>query len=926
MKALPQETVRLLSSSQVITSVLNVVKELVENSLDAGSSSLEVKLENYGLDRIEVRDNGCGIKAADAPVMAVKHYTSKISCHEDLECLETYGFRGEALASMCAISEVVVTTKTAEDDVSTQYTLDLNGRVISQRPSHLGQGTTVCALKLFKNLPVRRQYYSNSKKCKEEVKKVQDLLMAYSIIKPELRIIFTHNKAMVWQKARVSDHRTALMAVLGATSAANLLPVQHRQEQPEISIEGYFPKPNSDLNSTSSNTSDKTFIFVNGRPVHHKDILKLAKQYYANAAHSSNESAGRRFPILMMNIIVPASSVDVNLTPDKTQVMLQDKDAVLLAVESVLISLYGSYSIGNDKQEVGDEHTHSAAAQNPQKSPAPESRKQSDRASEEGVAQPSLDSHMVAPAPPVMLERSATNTKEQISETSLPSTANTSSSSSSEDWIINKSSSFDSVNFSSFADNVALNSTVDPDCSSPRASKDDGDQGLGDKICPESWAMGRAFTDQTTGQCLEPVKLHLPEAHEGNEVPDPKSKSNSPSKRPSNVIMEKVAKLTAYDLISSRSVRQPLSAFALFEQDTRSSVLQENPQASLQDVTAAVKERWESLGEEGRKKYEGKAQKSIESYNEKKKQATAGGDPGQATLQQQRADSSMNRLQGLKRKAPLSNQQILDKLFSSQPASKRNPSKLTRPLPFSVAALRHKLKLKRPSCPSGLSTQGLRLVNRLASHCAWAVLCGRKLMLLNPFRVEEALLFKRLLENNILPAASLQTPIQLTDGVLGGPEYLDVLMSMEKASPSLNGEIYFTDPRLVKNGFQIRIIPGSSSMGKCVEVTGMADCMPFYGIADLREILTAVKERDAKAVQQCRPLKVSNYLEGEAVRLARQLPLSLSREDVTNTLFRMKQELEDKQEVCLHGRPFFHDLVDVPETEQEALQIISSTH
>uniref|UniRef100_A0AAR2KTC4 HMG box domain-containing protein n=1 Tax=Pygocentrus nattereri TaxID=42514 RepID=A0AAR2KTC4_PYGNA len=833
MKALPQETVRLLSSSQVITSVLNVVKELVENSLDAGSSSLEVKLENYGLDRIEVRDNGCGIKAADAPVMAVKHYTSKISCHEDLECLETYGFRGEALASICAISEVVVTTKTAEDDVSTQYTLDLSGHVISQRPSHLGQGTTVCALKLFKNLPVRRQYYSNSKKCKEEVKKVQDLLMAYAIIKPELRIIFTHNKAMIWQKARVSDHRTALMAVLGATSAANLLPVQHRQEQPEISIEGYFPKPNSDLNSTSSNSSDKTFIFVNGRPVHHRDILKVCL---------IKQKSGRRFPILMMNVIVPASSVDVNLTPDKTQVMLQDKDAVLLAVESVLISLYGSYSIGNDKQEVGDEHTHS-------------------------------------------------------------------------DWIINKSSSFDSVNFSSFTDNVALNSTVDPDRSSPRPSKDDGDQGLGDEICAESWAMGRAFTDQTTGQCLEPVKLHLPEAHGGNEVPDPKSKSNSPSNRPSNVIMEKVAKLTAYDLISSRSVRQPLSAFALFEQDTRSSVLQENPQASLQDVTAAVKERWESLGEEGRKKYEGKAQKSIESYNEKKKQAIAGGDPGWATLQQQRADSSVNRLQGLKRKAPLSNQQILDKLFSSQPASKRNPSKLTRPLPFSVAALRHKLKLKRPSCPSGLSTQGLRLVNRLASHCAWAILCGRKLMLLNPFRVEEALLFKRLLENNILPAASLQTPIQLTDGVLGGPEYLDILMSMEKASPSLNGEIYFTDPRLVTNGFQIRIIPGSSSMGKCVEVTGMADCMPFYGIADLREILTAVKEQDAKTVQQCRPLKVSNYLEGEAVRLARQLPLSLSREDVTNTLSRMKQELEEKQEVCLHGRPFFHDLVDVPETE-----------
>ncbi|XP_072541561.1 PMS1 protein homolog 1 [Salminus brasiliensis] len=914
MKALPPDTVRLLSSSQVITSVLNVVKELIENSLDAGSTSLEVKLENHGLDRIEVRDNGCGIKSTDAPVMAVKHYTSKISCHEDLEQLQTYGFRGEALASICAISEVVVTTKTPDDDISTQYTLDLNGRVISQRPSHLGQGTTVCAQKLFKNLPVRRQYYSNSKKCKEEVKKVQDLLMAYAIIKPELRIIFSHNKATVWQKARVSDHRAALMAVLGAASAANLLPVQHRQEQPEIAIEGYFPKPNSDLNSTSSNTSDKTFVFVNSRPVHHKDILKLVRQYYANAAHSNNESAIRRFPILMMNITVPASSVDVNLTPDKTQVMLQNKDAVLLAVESVLISLYGSYSVGNDSQPVGKGHSHSAVAQTPQipsgELPAAESSKE---------PQPSLDTPVFTP--PAALEPSTTSTTEQSSETSLPSTANTSSSSSSEDWIIHKSSSdLDSVSFSLFVDNIALNSTVDP-------SKDDSDLGQEVEISPESWAMGTAFTDQATGQSLEPVKLHLPEARRDDDdgEPDPKRKNGSPSKRPSNVITEKMAKLTAYDLISSRSVRQPLSAFALFEQDTRSSVLQENPRASLQDVTAAVKERWESLGEEGRKKYEGKAQRSLQSYNEQKKRASAGDGTSRTDLQRQNADSSMNRPQGLKRKAPLSNQQILDKLFSSLPASKRNPSKLSRPLQFDIAALRRKLKLKLPSCPSGSSTQGLRLVNRLASHCAWAVLCGRKLMLLNPFRVEEALLFKRLLENNILPAESLQTPIQLTDGVLGGSEHMDVLMSMEKGSPSLNGEIYFTDPRLVANGFKIRLGPGSSSTGRCVEVTGMADCMPFYGIADLREILTAVKDRGAKEVQQCRPLKVTNYLEGEAVRMARQLPLSLSREDVTNTLSRMRQELEAKQEVCLHGRPFLHCLVDVPETDQEALKIMSSS-
>ncbi|XP_073710728.1 PMS1 protein homolog 1 isoform X1 [Misgurnus anguillicaudatus] len=900
MKALPAETVRLLCSSQVITSVLNVVKELVENSLDAGSTSLEVKLDNYGLDRIEVRDNGSGIKASDVPVMAVKHYTSKISCHEDLEHLVTYGFRGEALASICAISEVVITTKTADDDFSIQYTVDHTGQIVSQKPSHLGNGTTVCATNLFKNLPVRRQYYSNTKKCKEELRRVQNLLTAYAVVKPELRITLSHNRAVVWQKSRVSDHRAALMAVLGAAFVANLLPVQHRQEQPEINIDGFFPKPGSDFNSTSSSSPDKMFIFVNSRPVHQKEILKLVKQYYTNS-HSNNESVSRRYPHVMMNITIPASTLDVNLTPDKTEVMLQNKEDVLLAVETMLISLYGSYSIGDDNLKMGE--TSTAHVQNQHaicadKDDPPEHRSIAVRTN-------TTDISLLDPTP------EDTSTDAGKHELSLDNTTNTSSSSSSEDWIINRSSDFDSVN-SSAVDDIAMNSTADLNSNSPKSDSGESQEPI---ISAKSWSMGKSFSNPITGEGLEPVKLHLPKAK-------PIAKGDSPSKKPSSVIMEKMAKLTAYDLISNRSVRQPLSAFSLFEQDTRSQVLQENPTASPQDVTTAVKERWESLGEEDRKKYESKAEESLNSSNLQRKRATEGGGQCAEGKKQMNADSSLNKAQGVKRKAPLSNQQALDKLFSTQPSSKRSPAKISKPLPFSIATLKRSLNLL--SYQKSSSAQGLRLVNRLASHGAWVVLCGRKLMLLNPFRVEEVLLFKRLLKNNILPTARLQTPVQLTDGVLGGQEYMDVLMNMEKGSPCLNGDTYFTDPRLVANGFEIKLTPGSSSTERCVEVTGMADCMPFFGIGDLREILQAIKARDAKTVEHCRPLKVSNYLESEAVRLARQLPLNLSRADVTNTLSRMTEELTEESQVCLHGRPFFHDLLTVPESEEDALQIMSS--
>uniref|UniRef100_A0A8C5K262 PMS1 n=1 Tax=Jaculus jaculus TaxID=51337 RepID=A0A8C5K262_JACJA len=190
MKQLSAATVRPLSNSQIITSVTSVVKELIENSLDAGATSIDVRLENYGFDKIEVQDNGEGIKAVDVPVMA-------IDSHEDLRNLATYGFQGEALGSICSVAEVLITTRTADDDFSTQYVLDDSGHILSQKPSHLGQGKTVTALKLFKNLPVRKQFYSTAKKCKDELKKIQALLTSYGILKHDVRIVFVHNKDTV---------------------------------------------------------------------------------------------------------------------------------------------------------------------------------------------------------------------------------------------------------------------------------------------------------------------------------------------------------------------------------------------------------------------------------------------------------------------------------------------------------------------------------------------------------------------------------------------------------------------------------------------------------------------------------------------------------------------------------------------------------
>uniref|UniRef100_A0A8C9ZUW4 PMS1 homolog 1, mismatch repair system component n=2 Tax=Sander lucioperca TaxID=283035 RepID=A0A8C9ZUW4_SANLU len=913
MKQLPPDTVRLLSSSQVITSVVNVVKELMENSLDAGAStSFHLTLqENYGLDRIEVRDNGHGIKAEDTRVMAVTHFTSKICSHEDLERLETYGFRGEALGSICAVAEVSVITKTEEDDISTQYTLDFTGEIVSQKPSHLGQGTTVSVLKLFKNLPVRRQYYSSTKKCKEELKKMQDLLMAYAIIKPDLRLTLIHNKVVVWQKAKVADHRSALLATLGASAVANLLPCHHHQEQPEIVLDGFFPKPGADYSSTSSSNPDKTFIFVNNRPVHQKDVTKLLRQHYT--AQYRDDPARNRYPTAMLKITVPPSSVDVNLTPDKTQVLLHNKEALLTALEVFLVSLYGYRPNGDPPAEKQLGH---------ETSPSPSSPLQTDVSQTENEESVERDGslanhHGNFPKGASKHGDTALSTAISTAASLDRQTSNGSSSSSvAEDWFVNQIPAGLLSNFSLYDDETSQSCTQTEETGSASKSPDRLEDNAAssadtskDQISAEDWSRGTALTDPVSREPLQPVKIHQPARN--NHSDEIKSQSSS-DKKMFNAITEKRAALTAYDLISNRALRAPLSPAALFEKEARLEVLREKPTASLQEVGVTVHERWKNLREEDRKKYEEKAKKHLEHHEQRTKMASAEG-PRETSRTPQR---------GQKRKTPLSNQQLLDQLFSAQPQKKmRSPApKPSQPLPCSLAALR--LQLQRLSSQSSAVPRGLRLVNRLASQSAWVILCGQRLMLLNPFRVEEALLFKRLLENNILPAVSLQNPIQLTDGVLGGADYTEALCNMEKQSPELNGGALFSDPRLVANGFKIQLTPGLTSAERHLEVTAMADCVPFLGVEDLREILTAVVHGKATTVQECRPLKVTNYLQGEAVRLARQLPTNLSRCDVEETLLRMDQQLGESNQTCIHGRAFLQHLCDIPSTDQEAKALL----
>ncbi|XP_047726484.1 PMS1 protein homolog 1 isoform X2 [Prionailurus viverrinus] len=884
MKQLPAATVRLLSSSQIITSVVSVVKELIENSLDAGATSIDVKLENYGFDKIEVRDNGEGIKATDAPVMAMKYYTSKINSHEDLENLTTYGFRGEALGSICCVAEVLITTRTASDNFSTQYVLDGSGHIISQKPSHLGQGTTVTALRLFKNLPVRKQFYSTAKKCKDEIKKIQDLLISYGILKHDLRIVFIHNK---------------------------------------IYLSGFLPKQDADHSFTSLSTPERSFIFINSRPIHQKDILKLIRHYYN--LKCLKEST-RLYPIFFLKIDVPTADVDVNLTPDKSQVLLQNKESVLIALENLMTTCYGSLP-GTNENNKTDVSSADMVVSNTTETDVLFNKMESS-----GNNYPNVDTSAIPFQNDVHNDKSGKNTNYCLSHqlhvddhyddhfNSENSNIDKNTRNTFQEIPVNNLSCEDAQKECSetcFVDSVKHTQSENGNKSNRDESGKNKEAAGPEKsleICADDWSKGNTLKN-SMGENIEPVKILVPQESSpcklsNNTSPSPEQKnlSEGSCNKKSNVVDNKSGQLTAYDLISNRVIKKPMSASALFVQDHRAQFLTEK----LEDATVQIEELWKTLSEEEKLKYEEKATKDLERYNKQIKRAIE--QESQMPLKDGRKKikptSAWHLAQKHKLKTSLSNQPKLEDLFQCQIEKRKNQNVKIVQIPFSMENLKknfekHKFDLEEKD--------EFCLIHNLKFPDGWLITSKTEVMLLNPYRVEEALLFKRLIENHKLPAEPLEKPIILTESLFNGSHYLEILCKMTTDDQRHSGSTYLSDPRLTANGFKIKLIPGVSIAEDYLEIEEMANCLPFYGVMDLKEILNAILNKNAKEVYECRPRKVISYLEGEAVRLSRQLPMYLSKEDIQDIMYRMKHEFGNEIKGCVHGRPFFHHLIHIPE-------------
>ena len=239
--------------------------------------------ENFGLDLIEVRDDGAGIKQEDVPLAALPHFTSKISSLGDLDALESYGFRGEALSSLAAVCDLSITTRMVKDAFATCYVLDHTGHIASTRPSHLGVGTTITAAKIFHSLPVRRQRNKQPKMCREELKKVEHLLLAFGLASPRTRFFLRHGKTCVWQKAESGDFKSNLHLVFGPAVLQQMQTFSEQFFDPMLKVFGCMPRPLTLLRPqataspmlVSRATPERIFVLVNRRPVFNKQLVKV---------------------------------------------------------------------------------------------------------------------------------------------------------------------------------------------------------------------------------------------------------------------------------------------------------------------------------------------------------------------------------------------------------------------------------------------------------------------------------------------------------------------------------------------------------------------------------------------------------------------------------------------------------------------------
>jgi DNA mismatch repair protein MutL len=313
----------LIAAGEVVERPASVVKELLENSIDAGASAITVEIRNGGISYLRVTDNGTGITADDAPKAFLRHATSKISQESDLERIHTLGFRGEALAAISAVSKIDLLTKHRDDPEGCALRLE-GGKLISSGAAGCPDGTTIVVRELFYNTPARMKFLRRDS---HEGGLAESVVAAAAVSHPEISIKLIREGKEVLHTPGDSILKSAVYSVYGREFVSGMLETEYSNNT--VNIYGFTSVP-----TASRGNRSMQFFYVNKRPVRSKTMNAALEQAYKDKIMKN------RYPCCVLFLDIPFELVDVNVHPAKTEVKFADEravfDAVYFAVKSAL--------------------------------------------------------------------------------------------------------------------------------------------------------------------------------------------------------------------------------------------------------------------------------------------------------------------------------------------------------------------------------------------------------------------------------------------------------------------------------------------------------------------------------------------------------------------------------------------------------------